>query len=391
MQKQVIQAALVLGILTVPAFASAEGLLSSTVKTATGAVKSVTTEVVGVSAEKEDSAMEEKQAAPIKKESTSQNALNKTVSSVTESLSTTADKVTDSLSDGKPLVDLNLSKNLSLKVNAGAVNADLSKNPSVKVETGIADANLSEKSSVKVNTGTIKADVSEEPSFKIDTKVIQADVSKEPSIKIDTKMVQAEVNKDKVSVNPAKPDIPVKEEQPKNEADQAPVKDEPAQAPAEPKEMDMKETIEKETSNSVLVAAKPEASKKPAAAVPAPVKKINSQTEPERAKITAKPSEKSPVKIGKGTEAPANGPPEMVKEKLTAITVSQSAPSSSAMTGGSSAGAGFNAVGMLNPMQEEFIFADPVQNGQEKRYYDQWLNAPPAQPPQSSLLLTKSI
>ncbi|MBD1380436.1 hypothetical protein [Metabacillus arenae] len=344
MHKRVLQAILFLGILSFPAFASAEGgLLNST----------------EVKAEKDKSVMEEIKEAKStdndRKEDNS-NTVDKVVPTVTESLSKRNDKVTNSFSDEKPRVEVNLSEEPSLEEDAGAVKANESKQPNVKVETEVGDVEASKGSSVNVNAGVGEADVSrdssvevsEDHSVKIKTGGAAARVEDHKSVHLDAGGVDDKrpVKSEEGSFKPGIEEAPVTKEKPSAE-----------------------ETVNNEVDGKTPV-----------------------QIQKDRTNILTIESDGqrngNPKAIEKNT-TPVNSPPIESKDHLVGITVSQNVPSSSTMTlnGFSSS---MSMLGVVYSIYQDKILTYSVHNGKNKIFFDQWLNAPPSQPPQGSLLLKKA-
>ncbi len=355
MYKQVIQAAVFLGIIIAPTYASADGgLLSSTTKIVESVANNGTETIQSAAADKVDSStttQEEKNKIPV---------LSQTISSVTKSVSKTTKKVTQSFSDEKPLVDVKLTEKPSIKVDAGAVKVDVSDQPSVKVDTGVIDANVSEKPSVKIDTGSVKVDVSDQPSVKVDTDVIDANVSEKPSVKINSGAVKVDVSeKHSVKINPDRRDKSSKIQEKESTGQDV---SKPIVKTEEPL------PVEKSVAKDIVVAQ----------VITQPDKMDNSveQTDSVESKM-----------ILNNVETPVKSKPNFSKDHFSAVTVSQNTPSSSSTNSFNGFSSGLAVGGIIPAYQQEFVFTNAVQYDRNQNYYDQWLNAPPAQPPQKALLL----
>jgi hypothetical protein len=118
-QKRVWQFATLLGLLSIPSFASAEdGLIRNTLNETTTTVENATTQVLETSPQVDE-------ILPI---DTTQS-----VSGVVDSVNTTTQTVRDAVSDEKSLVEIDLPKEPSIKLSPGKVEVEVLSTPIVKV------------------------------------------------------------------------------------------------------------------------------------------------------------------------------------------------------------------------------------------------------------------
>jgi hypothetical protein len=282
------QAFLFLGIMSISTFASAEGLLTSTVTNTTELVDSVAEETV-----EQDEEAETTSITTDETEDDTGNIVDKLVSSTAETVAEVEDNV--------------LPKS-SIKVKTDVIQVDVSKNIDVKVEAGSIDVELSDDG---VNTDTSKLEA-EGSSVKVNTFSIQGqkeDVTEE--------FIKVEATEPAIDENSTS-DVKVAEVKPSLE----------------------ESTVENNT------------------------------------------------KTAQADTTPVSRPPLSSRGELIAVVVSQNVPTSSTNT---SNGFSVNSLpwGLVYSLQQATVSINPVQHGQNKTYYDQWLNAPPSPPPKASLLLKK--
>ncbi|MGD6846032.1 hypothetical protein [Rossellomorea aquimaris] len=253
--------------------------------------------------------------------------VDSTTKTVTETVEETTKPVSDSLSDDKPLLEV-----------------DLSDDPEVKVNTGIVDVEVSEDPQVKVDTGVVDADVSKKPSVKVDTGIVETEVKDEPSVDIKIENDDAEVEKVDVRKEPVKQEVTA--ETSAEKADQSSIRMSKA----------------KQLNETILTK-------------PAEVE------QKERAK--AEESEKQ-------NELPFTPVKEM--EPLLTTTTLHTTSQSSSTSGVSGQVTGSTSLWYVSDQQAMAVNFQKANLYEKKNlYYDQWLNAPPSQPPQAISSFQKYI
>jgi hypothetical protein len=399
-QKRLIQALLFLGVISIPTFASAEGGLLSNV---TNEVNSVTDKAT-TSVNEALSAPDEEQDKPYAEETSEdenhseRNLLSGTVDSVTDAVDQTTGTVADTVDAAtgtagnavdktvehttKPVTDIvgesaapvtetvnNTTKAVTNTVEqttksvTGTVDSTTktvtdtveettkSVSDSLADDKPLLDVDLSDHPEVKINTGNVDIEVSKEPEVKVETGGLDADVSNEPSAKVE----------DEPSVARPKENDEVEVE--RGDAPKEPVKQEvPVEGSAE------------EAEKSSLRLSKAKQVKESLRTNPAEVE----QKEPAKVEESEKQHELpfTPVK--------------KMEPVLTTTTLNSTSQSSST-SGVSGQVSGSTSLWYVSDQQAVTVnFQTANMYEKNNRYYDQWLNAPPSQPPQQSLLF-KSI
>lgn len=332
--KKMIQLAVLFGVLSIPTFASADGgLLGSVIKQPSDIVKTVTEGV-----EETTSQVEEMQ--PIK---TDQGESIKPVTKIVETVDETTQKVTETVNDNQPIVEVNVSKEPSIKVNAGIIETEVSETPKVKADTPILEVNVSDK---------VKVDAAE-------TVVVEADAED----------VQVEDTTPKTSE-----ELPVGavETEPSTTGNEPPATDTPEVPVVEIPEMEKQDTLPIQVIDKV----KPES-------LAQPVIGATSQ----EAEVTPQSTENS-FEVESSNDVTGNIGPISIPmkeptkyEQLKVIPTFQSGPSTPTGPSG--------AVGALTiALLDNQILSEPNEtlafHGMSRTFFDQWLNAPPSQPPQKT-------
>ncbi|WP_175986910.1 hypothetical protein [Bacillus sp. Marseille-Q1617] len=378
MQKRLIGALLFIGVLAVPTFASAEGGLLSNV---TDEVDAVTDEVISTEdkASREAPAPDEEEDKPgegnilsstidsvkdtvDQTTGTVKNTVDTTVSEAGDAVNRTVDTAVEPVSrltgdSAAPVTDTvkesTKSVTNTVEHTTKTVTGTVEDTAETVTET-VDDTTKPVTESLSDDEPLVEVDV-EEPEVKVETGIIEADVSDEPSVNVETE------DPDRIQDSPNTTVIPESQESKKDAPDK-----------------ENKGTSELSTETRMNKAKQIEESITAAATG------------------TASP-EKKPVNTGA-----VEGQAEESKNDLPPIPYKQMEPvltnSTTNTTNGHSTitnGMGQSpAAGNLQAFRERE--ADNVSlersgfNGKENLYYDQWLNAPPSQPPQHSLLF-KSI
>ncbi len=150
MHKRMMQIAFLFGVLSIPTFASAEGgLLEATLKEPSEVSETVTEKVANTSSQVEEaSALETDQKESIQP-----------TTKIVETVNKTTQNITKSVVSEKPIVKANISTTPSIKVNEVEVKAEAEvlTTPKLTVDTPIAKAEAS-KDTVKVDAEVVKDD-----------------------------------------------------------------------------------------------------------------------------------------------------------------------------------------------------------------------------------------
>jgi len=331
--KRMIQLAVLFGVLSIPTFASAEGgLLGSVIKQPSDIVNTVTEEVT-------DTTTQVEEVLPIE---TDQGESIKPVTKIVETVNETTQKVTETVTEDQPIVEVNVTKEPSIKVNASVIKAEVSKTPKVKVDTPIAEVNVSD---------TVKVDVADTVKSEADAEDVQVEVSiPQTSKKLPVGADKAESSEPSTTVN------------------EMPATDIP--------EVIVEEQLEDALPIQVEVKVKPES-------MPQPVIGETIQ----EAEVTPQSTENS-LEVESSNDVAGNIVPISIPmreptkyEQLKVIPTFQSSPSTPTGPSG--------AVGALTiALLDNQILTEPNEtlafHGMSRTFFDQWLNAPPSQPPQKT-------
>ncbi|MGE6487061.1 hypothetical protein [Paenisporosarcina sp. NPDC076898] len=332
MQKRMMQIALLFGVLSIPSFASADGgLLGSTLSQPTEIVNTVTEEVANTTSQAEE-------ALPIKAE---QGESLQPVTAIVKTVTETTQKVTKAVESEKPIVEVKVSTSPSVKVNTGVVEAEVSKTPKVKVDTSIAKVEVAD--TVAVDTEVVQAEVKRDQQISVQTPVVDVDSS-----------VPTQSTTDKeILVNPV----------PETEVTELPVEK-------------LKQEVPPVMTNEIV---KPDISKQ----------RIIDEEQNDALNETSRNERLLNVEIDKPKNAlsiPMKMPTNY--EQVQATPTFQSGPSTlsnSSLSSGSMTFALLDGYDVSNQNEPLAYF------GKTRLFFDQWLNAPPSQPPQHSLFKISRI
>jgi hypothetical protein len=250
-----------------------------------------------------------------------------------ESVNKTTQKVTATMLSEEPILEVNISEAPSIKVNTGVVEAEVSKAPKVKVE--VADP-------VKVETV-----VESEPKILVQTPVLKVDNPKPAETATEKEVIETPT----VKVEIAEPPV-VKAKQVTNPI-QANDKVKPQSSPS-PIIGDVQEEMVIEQGSIDIVA----------------------EVEPK----TEKPNKAITIPL------PMKEPTNFEQVKVTPTF--QSGPSTQTNSGATT---GVATVAMLNGIEMTTQSGTLAYLRKTRLFFDQWLNAPPSQPPQHSLFMISSI
>ncbi|WP_433747235.1 hypothetical protein [Falsibacillus pallidus] len=328
MRNKLVYSLIFLGILVFPSMASAHGGLLS-------GVVDQTTKTVDQTLDTADTVLNGKE-----NEKSDDTVLNKT-SKIVDSAAKPVKSVTNTVE--------NTVKNVvGTKADEKLVDVDLGEKPKIKVNTGIADIEVDESPSVKI--GKQSGDTSnDEATVNVKAGPIETEVSTEKS------SVKVEVNHSKQEDKPS-------------------VKQHPAE----------KETDAGQQEQPIAPSIKPIEEKSETVSSASDVPKVKmSQGQP----LLEKQQEgKTPVPVPDQDRRTGH---------YEAIVPAGGSGGTSIQTTGSSGGTGTAvspafAVILGSGFDLEYRYLQP-RTGKSKIYYDQWLNAPPSEPPKSFFFLNVCI
>lgn len=325
------QIAVLFSVLTIPTFASAEGgLLGSALNQPAEIVETVTEEVDNTTSQVEE-------ALPIE---TDQIEPIQSVTKVVEAVNSSTKKVTAIVTSEEPILEVNISETPSIKVNKSVVETEVSNTPKLNVDTPIVKVEVAD--TVEVDT-----EVQSEPKSAVQAPVVKVEspAPSETTIKkevMDTPIVNVEITEPPVEsakqgAKPIQPNEKVK----------------PQSSPS-PIIGDVQDemVIERGLIDIVAEVEPKMETPKQAIAIPLPMKE---PTNFEQVKVTP---------------------------------TFQSGPSTQTNTGSTT---GIATVATLNGMDITTQSGTLPFIGKTRLFFDQWLNAPPSQPPQDTPFTISSI
>lgn len=358
MSARFVQAFVLAAFCFIPSTALADGLLGSATEKVTSTVKE-TVPLQRSEKSQDQSGQQNNDKAKPKDASllgTVTGAVEETVKTVTKPI-ITVEK--DENAEEKSLVNINLSEDPSIKVDAKIAEASVS--DSISVKTPVADAEVGD--SIKVNTPVADVDVSD----SISVKTPAADIGAGDSTKVNTPSAD-NGRTDSISITtPADTNIP----------DGMAAADTPANQ-TEPDSVNDKTPVKSDG-----VATDGLSQPEPLAA------DASEQFFGSSAESGTAPSAESGNKFqNKATDkAPAEKPVQAAIAYVPANSGTNG--TSTTASGGQSASSGaalpsiyFAGVPMIDAMSEKAARYSAVAF-----FHDQWLNAPPSQPPQTSFFL----
>ncbi|MFJ5770208.1 hypothetical protein [Psychrobacillus sp. NPDC093180] len=347
MYKRVVQAAIMFGMLSVPTFASADGgLLGNTLNKSSNLIETVTD---GVTDSVSEVQLTEKVAET--------EELIQPVRTVVNTLDETREKLTETVKSEKPIVDLNVSPNPSIGVNLGIVEAEVSKTPTVKVDTSIVRVEVDD--TVKIEADLLEANTQElnkkHPQVSVKTPIVDVETLK-------TEQSTPNTNSDlpKTATAPSlveQDNVAQKKETVIPEIEQ-PIQHEQPILVDEPGTGFESEDLQKSYLDTVIT------------------KPMDTTSKQE----IKKKKEKRPETFPKIPSEDYN--------QLKVVPTFQSGPSTPTQTGGSGGPMSFAT---MNEMEMVFESRGANFPTMTRLLYDQWLNAPPFQPPRQSLFSISSI
>lgn len=348
MYKRVVQAAIMFGLLSVPTFASADGgLLGNTLNKSSNLIETVT-----------DGVTDSVSGVQITEKIAETEELIQPVRKVVNTLDETTEKLTETVKSEKPIVDLNVSSNPSIGVNLGVVEAEVSKTPTVKVDTSIVKVEVDD-------TVKIEADLLEANTQELNKK--------HPQVSVKTPIIDVETIRTEQSTPNTNSDLP--------KTANAPSLVEPDNV-AQKKEIVIPEIEQPIQHEQPILMDEPE---------------IGFESEDLQksylGEVVTKPLDTAPKRRdvkNKKEKRPESFPkiPSEDYNQLKVVPTFQSGPSTPTQTGGSGGPMPFAT---MNEMEMGFGSRGASFPTMTRLLYDQWLNAPPFQPPRQSLFSISSI
>lgn len=190
-QKRIMQVAILFGVLSIPTFASADSEIFETPVNPTSPVESISKEVTGTT----NQLLNEPEQPVIK-----------TVDAVKK----ISEKVAETVEVEKPLVEVNLTKEPSIKADTGVVEVDVSKNQLVQVDTVVSKVEVAEPLDVEVDTEVVQVEASlVPPPLKTNAKQLVERAEEQESISQPQSINKDEITvKDQVIITPPFDDKP---------------------------------------------------------------------------------------------------------------------------------------------------------------------------------------
>ncbi|WP_306009502.1 hypothetical protein [Bacillus sp. MMSF_3328] len=388
MSARFVQAFVLAAFCFIPSTALADGLLGSATEKVTSTVKE-TVPLQRSEKSQDQSGQQNNDKAKPKDASllgTVTGAVEETVKTVTKPI-ITVEK--DENAEEKSLVNINLSEDPSIKVDAKIAEASVS--DSISVKTPVVDAEVGD--SIKVNTPVADVDVSD--SISVKTPVVDAEVG--DSIKVNTPAADVDVS-DSISVKTPAADIGAGDSTKVNtpSADNGRTDSISITTPADtniPDGMAAADTPANQTEPDSVNDKTPVKSDGVATdglSQPEPLAAdASEQFFGSSAESGTAPSAESGNKFqNKATDkAPAEKPVQAAIAYVPANSGTNG--TSTTASGGQSASSGaalpsiyFAGVPMIDAMSEKAARYSAVAF-----FHDQWLNAPPSQPPQTTFFL----
>ncbi|RFU67683.1 hypothetical protein D0469_14160 [Peribacillus saganii] len=279
-----------------------------------------------------------------------------------------------------------------VKVNTESADVEVSQKAAVKVDTGVADVEISRKAAVKVDTKVTDVEISPKEPVKVETSIVVSEISPRPSLNIETHTREAELsatpvaNDDKASSNIEFKHDSLDNKQP---AVFVPSKEEPKSADGFPKNDRVIASNMPVESISVIKQSS--------------MRGIEKVSEARQAVNIAGYDEAAPVIQSAALQPKTFGNPDKnagLGNMSNAKRLLHQSPvlfvnANNGMVGTSAMANGFTGFGSASGApfilgNWELIYLPVGQAaylGKIDFFFDQWLNAPPSQPPESPSFL----
>lgn len=275
--------------------------------------------------------------------------LKNTLTTSTDIVETTTNQVVETTS----LVDevLPVETNESVSALVKTVNETTqSVTKTVTDEKPLVEVKLSEKPTMKVNAKVIDAEVSTKPVVKVETPVAEIKVTEPIQVDVETNIISTDVKVEEVE--------PIKETS--------------------------STVIEKAVGSDMVETKKPtivEPNVKPESV------NIFEETETEGIQLSSEDTKTEEFELQNERPVdPFRGMDNI--EKIKVIPTIPSGPSTQNSPSSTNVGL---TLGVFNPFEVDQSYKTFSYFGKERLFFDQWLNAPPSQPPQSSLFTISRI
>lgn len=253
------------------------------------------------------------------------------VTKIVESVNKTTQKVTATVASEKPILEVNISETPSIKVNTGVVEAEVSKAPKVKVADPVkVETVVESEPKISVQTPVLKVDNPKPAESATEKEVIE-------TLTVKVEIAEPPVVKAKKVTNPIKANDKVK----------------PQSSPSPIIGGVQEEMVIEQGSIDIVAEVEPKMEKpNQAIAIPLPMKE---PTNFEQVKVTP---------------------------------TFQSGPSTQTNAGATT---GVASIAVLNRIDMTTQSGTLAYFGKTRLFFDQWLNAPPSQPPQHTPFTISSI
>lgn len=290
-----------------------------------------------------------------------------------------------------PVAEVKASSKEGVAVGTAVVDAKASTDEGVMVDSSVADVNATEDLDVKVETPVAKVETSVEDGVKIKTPVAKVETSLQEGIKVDTVVADVEVT-DSLDVKVETPavDADVSVKQPKVDVETKPIRSIKSEEIVPSQEsglstpddsVEVERTVEATpvTNENITQQNVLKHSKKIR-----PMTGVNQQV-----KAWVKPQdeqvkETQPTFTTEQPEAPISEPIPVqatFKQDVSTPPTSPSTTTTGQASGSASPFGGSAVFGVLFSSGDIDSLDDMVTVSTVVTYYDQWLNAPPSQPP----------
>ena len=275
--------------------------------------------------------------------------LKNTLTTTTDIVETTTNQVVETPSKVEEVLPVETNEPVSTLVET--VNETTkSVTKTVTDEKPLVEVKLSEKPTIKVNANVIEAEVSTKPVVKVETPVAEINVIEPVQVDVETNIIPTDVKVEEVE--------PIKETS--------------------------STVIEKAVGSDVVETKKStivEPNVKPESV------NIFEEAETEGIQFSSKDTKLEEFNLQNELPViPFRGMENM--EQIKVIPTIPSGPST--QNSPSSANVGIT-LGIFNTFEVEQLYKTFSYFGKERLFFDQWLNAPPSQPPQSSLFTISRI
>ena len=273
------------------------------------------------------------------------------------------------------VVDVKASIDEGVKVDSSVADVDVTEDLDVKVDTPVAKVETSVQEGVKVKTPVAKVDTSLQEGIKVDTVVADVEVTDSPDVKVETPVVDTDISVNQPEVD-AKPNPSIKPDEPTTEKI-VPSQGSGVATPNKSVEIEQTREAPSVSSETIMQQAASTHSEKVG-----PMTGVNEQV-----KAWVEPEVDTVKQIqstftDEQTEAPLSERiPARFKQDISTVPTTPSMTTTGQASGSANASGGSAVSGVLFSIGNIDRLDDMVTVSTVVTYYDQWLNAPPSQPP----------